>query len=129
MMSGMMVPSDPELRLLEALADPARLAILRSLAADGPACARDLGDRGGGRAQSTISHHLRVLREAGWIRAQRRGTWIWYSIRPEAQQRFERVARSVSSQPFRAETPAALTPRQSRAPSASRTVRPAWREW
>jgi ArsR family transcriptional regulator, arsenate/arsenite/antimonite-responsive transcriptional repressor len=121
--------SDAELLLLQALADPARLTILRSLVADGPACARDLGDRGGGRAQSTISHHLRVLREAGWIRAERRGTWIWYSIRPEAQQRFEQLARSVGSQALRTETTAASTPRQSQAPSAPRTVRPAWREW
>jgi ArsR family transcriptional regulator len=35
-------------------------------------------------SQPTISHHLRVLREAGWVDSERRGTWVYYWSRPEA---------------------------------------------
>ena len=50
-----------------------------------------------------MSHHLKVLREAGWIVGERRGTWIWYSIRPEALDRFRELAGelvSVSARPI-----------------------------
>lgn len=43
-------------------------------------------------AQPTISHHLKVLREAGWVDSERRGTWIWYSIRAQAVARFQTLA-------------------------------------
>ena len=43
-------------------------------------------------SQPTVSHHLKVLREAGWIESERRGTWIWYSLRPEAVVRFRELA-------------------------------------
>ena len=88
-------PNDPDLLLLQAAADPARLGILRQLSADGPTCACDFSDCCSGLSQSTISHHLKVLREAGWIKGERRGTWIWYAIRPEAVQRFELLAGSI----------------------------------
>lgn len=78
--------------LLEAAADPVRLGILRRLAGRGPLPAGELVRD---RTQSTVSHHLRVLREAGWVDGQRRGTWIWYSIRPEAVARFEELAGSL----------------------------------
>lgn len=74
---------DPDARLFAALGDPTRLAILRQLASDGTVCACDFTaccDVG----QSTVSHHLRVLREAGLIRGERRGTWIHYSLAPAA---------------------------------------------
>lgn len=45
-----------------------------------------------GLGQPTVSHHLRVLREAGWVTAERDGTWIRYSIRPEAVARFRELA-------------------------------------
>ena len=73
----------PETKLLQAIADPLRLRILRQLAEVGPVCACDIA-AGYSVSQPTISHHLRVLREAGWITGERRGTWIWCSIRPEA---------------------------------------------
>ena len=47
-------------------------------------------------AQPTVSHHLKVLREAGWVTGERRGTWIWYSIRAEAVARFRALAAEVS---------------------------------
>jgi ArsR family transcriptional regulator len=74
---------DPDVRLLQALADPTRLSILRQLSADGEVCACDF-TACCDVAQPTVSHHLKVLREAGWVDAERRGTWIWYSIRPDA---------------------------------------------
>ena len=90
-MARMKRPVDPDVRLLQAAADPARLAILRQLAQVGPVCACDLSSCCD-LSQPTISHHLRVLREAGWISGERRGTWIWYSLRPEAPERFSRIA-------------------------------------
>jgi len=82
--------TDPDVRLLQAAADPIRLAILRRLALAGPVCACDIG-AGHPVAQPTVSHHLKVLREAGWISGQRRGTWIWYAIRPEATKRYQAI--------------------------------------
>lgn len=51
--------------------------------------------------QPTVSHHLRVLREAGWVTAERRGTWIWYAIRPEAVARFRDLAGELAAGPAR----------------------------
>jgi ArsR family transcriptional regulator len=82
--------TDPDVRLLQALADPTRLAILRQLSVGGPVCACDF-TACCDVAQPTVSHHLKVLREAGWVAADRRGTWIWYSIRPDALDRLARI--------------------------------------
>ena len=43
-------------------------------------------------SQPTVSHHLKVLRDTGWIEGERRGTWIFYSLRPQAVQRFQELA-------------------------------------
>ena len=86
---------EPDVLLLQAAADPIRLAILRQLALAGPVCACDIAV-GHDVTQPTISHHLRVLREAGWIAGERRGTWIWYAIRPEAMTRFEAIGQAFT---------------------------------
>lgn len=86
-------PTDPEILLLQAAADPIRLAILRQLSLAGPVCACDIAG-GYDVTQPTVSHHLRVLREAGWIDGERRGTWIWYSIRPDAMVRFDAIGQA-----------------------------------
>jgi ArsR family transcriptional regulator, arsenate/arsenite/antimonite-responsive transcriptional repressor len=66
--------------LLRALADEARLEIVgRLAAAGGPVCVCDLIP-GLGLAQPTVSHHLKVLREAGIVRSERRGTWVHYAL-------------------------------------------------
>jgi ArsR family transcriptional regulator len=80
-----------ETRFLQAAADPLRMRILRQLAQVGPVCACDIA-AGYEVSQPTVSHHLRVLREAGWITGERRGTWIWYSVRPDALLRFRQIA-------------------------------------
>ncbi len=86
--------SDPDVLLLQAAADPTRLAILRQLSAEGPVCACDFTACCDVR-QPTVSHHLKVLRDAGWISGERRGTWIWYSLRPEAIERFRLLAGGI----------------------------------
>lgn len=83
--------------VLYALADPARLAIIKTLASgDCPlncsaAAPADL-------PKSTLSHHYQVLREAGLIRSERRGTAVVNSLRcDEIETRFPGVVRSILS--------------------------------
>jgi ArsR family transcriptional regulator len=67
----------------KALADPTRLEILRLVAAQaGPVCVCDIVERFD-LSQPTISHHLRILREAGWLRASKIGIWAFYELDPE----------------------------------------------
>ena len=67
----------------KALADPTRVAIVNRLAAADECCVCDL-NAAFELSQPTISHHLRVLREAGLVEASRRGTWAYYRLVPEA---------------------------------------------
>ena len=71
--------------LLKALADPVRLRLLSLVAshADGEACVCDLNDAFD-LSQPTISHHLKVLHAAGVLDRDKRGVWVWYTVRPEA---------------------------------------------
>ena len=73
-----------------ALADPARLRILSLLASAvaGEVCACDLVAPVG-RSQPTVSHHLKVLSEAGLIVGDKRGRWIWYRVVPERLARLQ----------------------------------------
>lgn len=74
--------------VLKALADPHRLRMLALIAAqppDAPLCACDV-EAAFELAQPTISHHLKVLREAGLISVTRRGLWHYYAPRPEGLQ-------------------------------------------
>ncbi len=68
-----------------ALADPVRLRLLSLLASaeGGEVCACDLVEPLG-KSQPTVSHHLKVLRNAGLIDGEKRGTWVWYSVRRDA---------------------------------------------
>jgi ArsR family transcriptional regulator len=67
----------------KALADPARVAIVNRLAAADEVCVCDL-NAALDLTQPTVSHHLRVLREAGLVESSRRGTWAFYRLVPEA---------------------------------------------
>lgn len=71
-------------RLLKAIADPARLQVMSLLrsAEAGEACVCDLTTPLG-LSQSTVSHHLKILADAGLVRRERRGTWAYYSLAPE----------------------------------------------
>jgi len=67
----------------KALSEPARVAIVNRLASRGEACVCELVNVLD-LAQPTVSHHLRVLREAGLIEQERRGTWMFYRLVPSA---------------------------------------------
>jgi ArsR family transcriptional regulator, arsenate/arsenite/antimonite-responsive transcriptional repressor len=92
--------TDPDVLLLQAAADPTRLAILRELSEEESVCACDF-TACCDVSQPTVSHHLKVLREAGWVDSERRGTWIWYRLRPEAVARFRELAGGFSPGPAR----------------------------
>jgi ArsR family transcriptional regulator len=87
-------PTDPDVLLLQGAADPTRLAILRQLAAGDGVCACDF-TACCDVAQPTVSHHLKVLREAGWVRSERKASFIYYYLRPEAVARFRQLAGEV----------------------------------
>ena len=87
--------TDSEVVLLQALADANRLAIVRKLVQEGEA--------GAGEfttccevAQPIISHHLKVLREAGVVTTTRRGTSIRYRLHPEAMARLAALLSSLA---------------------------------
>ncbi|WP_062353178.1 ArsR/SmtB family transcription factor [Herbidospora yilanensis] len=75
-------------RMFKALADPVRLRLLSLIAsfAGGEACVCDLTGPFE-VSQPTISHHLKVLREAGLVGSERRGTWVYYWVVPAALNR------------------------------------------
>ncbi|GAC1476373.1 MAG: hypothetical protein NVS2B8_22170 [Vulcanimicrobiaceae bacterium] len=78
-----------EAALFKALADPARVAILATLArADHEVCVCDFTS-GLKLNQSTISHHLKLLKDAGLVTSIRRGTWGYYSLASDARARIE----------------------------------------
>jgi ArsR family transcriptional regulator len=72
-------------RRFAALSDPVRLRLLSLLATaeDGAVCACDLVEPVG-KSQPTVSHHLRILREAGLVTSEKRGTNVWYAAVPAA---------------------------------------------
>lgn len=64
-----------------ALSDPVRLRVLSILAAspEGEVCVCEFVEPLG-KSQPTISHHLKILGEAGLVQRERRGKWVWYSL-------------------------------------------------
>jgi len=71
--------------LLKALADPVRLRLMSLIASHpgGEACVCDLGDAFD-LSQPTISHHLKVLHEAGLLEREKRGVWVYYRAHTQA---------------------------------------------
>jgi DNA-binding transcriptional ArsR family regulator len=69
-------------RVLGALADPVRLRLLSLVAAAGEICSCDL-EGPLARSQPTVSHHTKVLADAGLIVGQRRGRWMWWRVAPD----------------------------------------------
>ena len=86
--AGLQLDADKAISLasrLGALADPVRLQILSMIAASagGEVCACDfVGPIG--KSQPTVSHHLKVLAEAGLVNGDKRGRWVWYRLAPGA---------------------------------------------
>lgn len=71
-------------KLLKAVADPARLQLLSLIKSspEGSVCVCDLTEPLG-LSQPTVSHHLKVLRDAGLVHREQRGTWAWFSVDSE----------------------------------------------
>ncbi|HVR47242.1 MAG TPA: metalloregulator ArsR/SmtB family transcription factor [Candidatus Binatia bacterium] len=87
--------AEPAAALFKALSDPHRLSILATLArARGEVCVCDFT----GVLplnQPTVSHHLRILREAELIAGERRGTWVYYRLAEGARQRLDAALASL----------------------------------
>ena len=103
--------TDPDVLLLQAAADPTRLAILQQLSAGGGVCACDF-TACCDVAQPTVSHHLKVLREAGWVRTERRASFVYYYLQPQAVARFNALAQRLAvSAPRQTRTLPVVQPR------------------
>lgn len=76
--------------VLAALGDPVRLRLLSIVAAEGAVCSCNL-EGPLGKSQPTISHHTRILAEAGLIVGERRGKWTWWQIVPERLEDLRRL--------------------------------------
>jgi ArsR family transcriptional regulator, arsenate/arsenite/antimonite-responsive transcriptional repressor len=87
--------TDPDIALLAALADPVRLSFVRQLAENDGVCACDFSECCS-VSQPTISHHLKVLREAGVVISERRGTNIVYSLAPDFSRRWAAIGASMA---------------------------------
>src|ERR1700729_2658605 len=93
---------EPAAALLKAIADPYRLTMLATLAtAEGEVCVCDFTDALP-LNQPTVSHHLRILREAALVTCERRGTWVYYRLAPEAPARIQAAPRGGVHQKERA---------------------------
>jgi ArsR family transcriptional regulator, arsenate/arsenite/antimonite-responsive transcriptional repressor len=84
-------------KLLKAVADPVRLRLLaRALAHEsGEACVCELAD-GLALSQPTVSHHLKVLHQAGLVDRRKRGVWVYYAARPAAMAALRRLFTPVN---------------------------------
>ena len=78
--------------LLKALADPVRLRLMSMVLSHegGEACVCDLTDAFD-LSQPTISHHLKVLHDAGLLDREKRGVWVYYQAKPEAMEAIMRL--------------------------------------
>jgi ArsR family transcriptional regulator len=69
-------------RSFAALSDPVRLRLLSCVASADEVCACDLLEPSG-RSQPTVSHHMRLLVDAGLVEREKRGLWVWYRVAPD----------------------------------------------
>lgn len=78
--------------MFKALGDPARLRLMSLIAshAGGEACVCDISETID-LSQPTISHHLKVLRSAGLLDSERRASWVYYRVVPEALQQLSGI--------------------------------------
>lgn len=101
-LSGHLNPEEAEQLavIFRVLGVPARLQVLSLIAAQptGEACVCELTEPLG-LSQPTVSHHLKVMYEAGLLQKQRRGTWIYYHLVPERLEILQRVFVRASKLP------------------------------
>ena len=104
---------------LQAVADPARLRLLSLIAAcpGQEACGCDLTALVG-LSQPTVSHHLNVLHEAGLLDRERRGKWVYFTVRPEPLASLRSILSDGATRPSRSvRTRASIASRIGRTPS------------
>jgi ArsR family transcriptional regulator len=89
-----------------ALSDPVRLRLLSLIAAAGEVCSCELLEPLG-KSQPTVSHHTRVLSEAGLITGEKRGRWVWWSVVPD---RLARLSAATEPRPVSPPSPAKPPP-------------------
>jgi ArsR family transcriptional regulator len=78
--------------LFKALADPARVRIVNTLATNtGPVCACEF-EPALGLSQPTVSHHLKKLTDAGLLEREQRGKWAYFSLKRDAVEKLAAVA-------------------------------------
>jgi len=73
--------ADEAAKIFAALGDPVRLRLFSIIATEGEACSCNL-EGPLDRSQPTISHHTKILAEAGLIVGDKRGRWVWWSVAP-----------------------------------------------
>ncbi|WP_092534471.1 ArsR/SmtB family transcription factor [Amycolatopsis arida] len=97
--------------VFKALGDPVRLRLLSIIAsrAGGEVCVCELTPEFP-LSQPTISHHLKLLRQAGLIDGERRGTWVYYRLVPETTERLAALLASPGGEPPAGERRAAAEP-------------------
>jgi ArsR family transcriptional regulator len=95
--------------MFKALSDPIRLRLLSLIASTAEVCVCDLTDAFEVTG-ATISHHLRVLREAGLVDVERRGTWAYYRVKREALDLLGGLLTGSTAMPGRPEDPAPQDP-------------------
>ncbi|CAM5323688.1 ArsR/SmtB family transcription factor [Streptomyces abikoensis] len=88
-------------KVFKALGDPVRLRLLSMIAsrAGGEVCVCDLTPAFD-LSQPTISHHLKLLKQAGLIASERRGTWVYYRLLPEMTDRLAGILTRPADQPL-----------------------------
>ena len=122
MLHGDMAKStDPDIQLLAALADPTRLEILRELASSPEVCACDFTSCCD-VSQPTVSHHLKVLRDAGAVTSERRGNWVFYQIAPNLIERLGGIAQTLVPGGIIPVSTLRRTPRKSTSPQPAATA-------
>ncbi|MFI7102429.1 ArsR/SmtB family transcription factor [Streptomyces sp. NPDC050161] len=94
-------------KVFKALGDPVRLRLLSMIAsrAGGEVCVCDLTPAFE-LSQPTISHHLKLLKQAGLIDSERRGTWVYYRLLPQMTDRLAAILTRPAGQPPAETTPA-----------------------
>jgi len=83
------------LKTIGALNDETRLSILRFIDINGAVCVCDI-ESAFGMIQSRISRHLKILKEAGFLRVERKGRWAYYSIRSPLDKFRQDILKEIS---------------------------------
>jgi ArsR family transcriptional regulator len=83
------------LKTISSVNDETRLNILHFIDKNGEVCVCDI-ENSFGMIQSRISRHLKILKEAGFLKVQRRGRWAYYSIREPLDQFRQSILKEIS---------------------------------